>query len=324
VGIRFEGNNKANFSLTVGDEGKASVMNNTLYGIEGNNIILNIDVITHHGGNQASNSDHLANDFINNGQAHFKICYTDVNFVPYSIPMRVNNWGGGNPSQGDIEIEYNNCNTAVQYDYIPYATQSKDCDGIDLEADEPFVSYSPEQFSGAWGPSDCKCNKWLSTASAELGDHYQNEYEEIKYENYLYGQQGLEPISNEVGDLQMTDFCRHLSHVSYSLVKMNDTTIGDVGLRFAEDQLNNGALSEESGVKIFPNPSRDRVNIINESKVDISLFIFNEKGLLVNEDEVSSGQAKVWRNMHSGIYFFKVMNTENGQTIGEHKQVVLE
>jgi hypothetical protein len=58
--------------------------------------------------------------------------------------------------------------------------------------------------------------------------------------------------------------------------------------------------------------------------VDVTLLIFSEKGELVNEAKVASGDTKIWRNIRSGMYFFRVMNSKNGQQIREHKQVILK
>ncbi len=317
TGINFYGNTEANFALTVGDKGKASIIGNSNYGVEGNNIILNIDVPTHHGTYHPFFNNY-SNDFYNNGQANFKICFTDPSYTPFTILMRANNWNSSNgPAAGSIQLTHSNCMMQNPYSVEPYAIEAVICTKLDYPED-------PEQevFSGPL--PDVQDEKWESQTTEQLFDDFHDGYRELLDSNYLAGQQLLENVSAFRLDTTLPTYFRNITNISYALVKYQDNSIGYQGLE--ERSAPTGFEKEDDkyeAIKAYPNPSDSRVWLKNSNaEKAYQLQFFNIEGKYLGTQVLPKGGESVWQKSLPGIYMIRVVDPDTGELVQEIKQII--
>lgn len=317
TGINFYGNTEANFALTVGDKGKASIIGNSNYGVEGNNIILNIDVPTHHGTFHPFYNNY-SNDFFNNGQANFKICYTDPSYTPFTILMRGNNWNSSNgPPAGSIQLTHSNCMMQNPYSVEPYAIIATICAQLD------YPEYpTQEVFSGSL--PDVQDEKWGSQTTAQLFDDFHDGYRELLDSNYLAGQQLLENVSAFRLDTTLPTYFRNITNISYALVKYQDNSIGYQGLE--ERSVSSGFGDEDDKyevIKAYPNPSDSRVWLKNSNaEKAYQLQFFTIEGKYLGTQVLPKGGESVWQKSLPGIYMIRVVEQDTGKLVQEIKQII--
>ncbi len=78
--------------------------------------------------------------------------------------------------------------------------------------------------------------------------------------------------------------------------------------------LSNQDLQPEQEIKIYPNPSSDRIHIITSQSLN-SFIIYDTTGKVVLQDAVSNEQIDISK-LHSGLYFLKLYTND-----GHHKTI---
>ncbi|TVR80859.1 MAG: hypothetical protein EA409_07315 [Saprospirales bacterium] len=317
TGVNYYGNTEADFALTVGDFGKASIVGNSTYGVEGNNIILNIDVPTHHGTYHPLFNNY-SNDFFNNGQANFKICYTDPAYIAYNILMRGNNWNSSSgPPSGSIQFTYSNCQIQNPYTVQPFATTAIICTQLEYP-DE----IQPELYSGPL--PNVQNEKWYNQTTQQLFDSFHQGYEELLDSNYLTGQQLLETVSAFRLDTTLPNYFRHISNIAYALVKYNDSSIGYPGFEQRIASPGNQQKEKISEVVVaYPNPSSSRVHLLNKDQESAyHLEFYSSEGKHLGRQMLPPAGETIWQKTLPGIYLIRIISPETGNLIQEIKQII--
>ena len=317
IGINYFGNTEADYALTVGDLGKASIIGNSLYGVEGNNIILNIDVPTHHGTYHPLFNNY-SNDFYNNGQANFKICYTDPSYIPYNILIRGNNWNSSSgPPPGSIQLTHSNCQLQNPYTNQPFATFAIICTQLQY----PDGS-QPEIYTGPLPVVENE--KWFSQTTEYLFDSFHEGYEELLDTNYLGGQQILESVSAFRLDTTLPNYFRHISNIAYALVTYNDHSIGYPGIGQRIVMQENKEEEKKSEVVIaYPNPSSSKVHLLNKDQESAyRMEFYTIEGQYLGMQILPSAGETIWQKTLPGIYIIRIISQETDKLIQEIKQII--
>lgn len=316
TGVNYYGNTEANFALTVGDVGKASIIENTNYGVEGNNIILNIDVPTHHG-TYHPHINNFSNDFYNNGQANFKICYTDPTYIPFNILMRANNWNSSSgPPFGSIQLTQSSCQVPNSYTTQPYATLAVICTQLDLPPQALSEIHS--------GPlPEVQNERGYNQTTEQLFDDFHNGYEELLDSNYFGGEQILEGVSASRLDTSLPNYFRNISSIAYALVKYQDNAIGYPGLGERTVPPDLGEHRTYDVVLAYPNPSDSRVHLKNKNtESSYQLEFFTSEGKFLGIQPLPKGGETIWQKSLPGMYLIRIVDPETGILIQEIKQII--
>jgi len=87
----------------------------------------------------------------------------------------------------------------------------------------------------------------------------------------------------------------------------------EISEAFSVDTLNLEQFSSEA-IRIYPNPSKDFVNIVIKETKDVQLSVFDASGKL-KLDTILNGKSKLnIKNLSKGIYFFKFNSAEKTAT----------
>lgn len=81
-------------------------------------------------------------------------------------------------------------------------------------------------------------------------------------------------------------------------------------ITFGDQEVNSTEVIENSKVKIYPNPSTDKIKIYNPNGLDIESFsIMNFQGQIVKSSEYTNGQIDI-TDLVSGLYSIKLRTSE--------------
>ncbi|MCY7408932.1 MAG: T9SS type A sorting domain-containing protein, partial [Chitinophagales bacterium] len=71
--------------------------------------------------------------------------------------------------------------------------------------------------------------------------------------------------------------------------------------------------TNNSSIKIFPNPTHDNLNILsNYFNKEIKNFeIYNLKGELIQQYKIKQAKQSMTLNVPSGIYFYRILDSKN-------------
>ncbi len=315
TGVEYYANSVANFALTVGDAGAAAIKNNKV-GVRGENIILHIDAVEHGLENETVT---LPNNFGGN-QKLFDICYSDPSFVPYTIPMKGNYWGGSSVYSNNFSLFHSSCGAPnyIQVDganfFTTYAGQPNGC-LFQLPPQGPTV---PNQ----------NCALYVKGKLVYLANISKTGHRELLQEKYTSAKQNFSVVASVNSKTTMKPVCRQKVYFAKCMVNALGSTKSLITPSFP---YSGGTIvkreSQESlsAFKLSPNPATASVNISVPGKYNdqqLSIHILDLMGNRVKSINLyGQSQSNIdLSGLASGIYLVSIY--QNSERITSEKLVV--
>jgi hypothetical protein len=321
-GVIFEDSGTADYALTVGDIGCASIIFNDV-GVSGDNIIMNIDAIEH----AANNNDPIPKiNRFNGNDVLFDICYnhpTLVNDNP-TILMKGNYFGGGEYSSISSSFTINYpiggppCHYGVSYDDTDFATTNPplNCELEDYPTPLPF-------------PDKVKCIVEKADVDIMVHEQSRSAHLELVEGDLLEAQSKYQPIA-DLTSLEANYDPSCLNKIYFArcmaLADIGDAFNPLVVLLASEEWEENVVIENTKNTtdyfSIFPNPATDFITIQNKYEAEFEIRIINTYGSEVYKTEFIQQLQLDTKMFEKGIYFVSILDKSLKNSV--QKKIVIQ
>ena len=328
-GVVFVNNELANYALTVGGYGCASIVNNGLAGVAGENLILNIDAIEH-AFNNGNPDDPLANRFDGNGPNGtgpiFHICYTDPSIDANEIiSMKGNYWGGESIDAYEYYFMLNGCpnvpltnNIGVDAsNYISDLDQLVDCSLI--------MNVTPTANPST--PVATVCELEVNGVLRKVQEQSQNAWQKLIAKDYSQAREKYLPVASlNTSVATYENICTHKIRFARCMVEaieapaqarlLKPTKNWDKETEVVRDLLKN------KDFVIVPNPATNYLRLLaNEKTMAAKIQLHNAMGKVMKNIPYKSEMYIDLREFKAGIYFLNILDRE-GKVLHKEKLII--
>jgi Secretion system C-terminal sorting domain len=296
----------------------AELVNNTIVGITGDDVILQIDAYMNCGCNDAAS---LRPNKIYGNTLEFDICYIGLSSVVSTVSAKGNYWGGGMPTNYWVNNQTSDCATqgGILDASMYVTTEPTSCDDGGLaEPDDPPVTVNP----GFTGNTSEMCTLNIGGSNRDLHEEFIDAYDHYRAGWYALAGQKFTPIAAITGNDHLNASAMCKQYINVAKVMANSTTPlymvsndNDIaqsqGLTLGLDK------TEEKDIfsmKIYPNPAKSQF-IIELEDGDFEIKIFDLLGVEKYFTKRNSSAEISTVNWPSGIYLIEVFDLQSKKQV---------
>lgn len=305
-GVHFINNPTAEYLLSVGRCGCASIINNDV-GVEGDNIVLDIDAIVHQ---MECNSDVLFPNRFNGNTEVFDICYTDASFPGNTILARGNYWGGLSLGHYSYSIKNNGCitqnNLAVDdTDFITDILTTPSC-AVITPGTYPGMPQYPTSI-------DPQVNCEVIDGGVILQVHQQSKsaYEDLFYEDYPNAKSKYQPIANMDRSNNSNHKCVNLINIAKCIVEgVNNDQFATSYNSWLSSAVRFNPFLAEKQLAVYPNPVSDMLIIESKKEEQYMARLYNVYGQQIAAFEFEKKTTYSVDKLNKGVYILEILDSQ--------------
>ncbi len=305
-GVHFINNPTAEYLLSVGRCGCASIINNDV-GVEGDNIVLDIDAIVHQ---MECNSDVLFPNRFNGNTEVFDICYTDASFPGNTILARGNYWGGLSLGHYSYSIKNNGCitqnNLAVDdTDFITDILTTPSCAVI-----TPGTYPGTPQYPTSIDPQ-VNCEVIDGGVILQVHQQSKSAYEDLFYEDYPNAKSKYQPIANMDRSNNPNHKCVNLINIAKCIVEgVNNDQFATSYNSWLSSAVRFNPFLAEKQLAVYPNPVSNILTIESKKEEQYMARLYNVYGQQIAAFEFEKKTTYSVDKLNKGVYILEILDSQ--------------
>ena len=323
IGVQFVNNPTANYMLSVGRCKCGNIINNNI-GVQGDNIILDIDAPNHQ---VECNSASIYPNRFDGNTLVFDICYTDSDFpASNTILMRSNYWGGLSLSNYSYHIRngatQTGCaaNTNISIDDSGFVTAPYPPGPCQITEFPPSYPQTPQYPPVAVDPIRCEITD--NGILIEVHEQSRVAYESLYNNDYQDAKIKYTPVANLDRSNNPDDRCINKINIARCMVDAvdNDQYAAPysswVRSSVRPDPFSDGEIA------LYPNPASQSFTIESKQEGVYMVNIYNIFGQKVGVFEYTKKKTCNIGHLRSGVYLLEITNIDGVQV--QTKKLIVE